>query len=81
MLVLLCAAGCGGGHPHPRPAPGPSLSTGLTEYDPAVLAGPEGVTLRPRFARVVVLWSAVQPRPDAPPNWDARGAGGFGVRA
>ena len=46
-----------------------------------MLAGPEPVALRPRFARVAVLWSAVQPRRDAPPNWDAPGAGGFSVRA
>jgi hypothetical protein len=30
---------------------------------------------------VVVLWSAVQPRPGAAPDWDAPGAGGFSVRA
>jgi hypothetical protein len=29
----------------------------------------------------MVLWSAVQPRPGAAPDWDAPGAGGFSARA
>jgi hypothetical protein len=45
------------------------------------MASPAALGLRPRFARVVVAWSAVQPRPGAPPDWDAPGTGGFSVRA
>jgi hypothetical protein len=52
----------------------------LTEYDPAAIDGPAG-ELRPRYARLYVLWSAVQPRPGARFDWDAGGSGGFSVRA
>ncbi|MDX6698050.1 MAG: hypothetical protein QOE65_1447 [Solirubrobacteraceae bacterium] len=70
-------SGCGG-----KASPGrPTLDTGLTEFDPAALAGPSGRALRPRYARVYVLWSAVQPTAGARPDWDAPGTGGFSPRA
>jgi hypothetical protein len=71
-------AGCGGDeHPGPRE---PALTTGLTEYDPALLDGPRAGALRPRYARLVVLWSAAQPRPEREPDWDAAGTGGHSPR-
>ena len=91
-LVLL-AAGCGDGGDG-RTGEGPALSAGLTEFDPALLdptatggTGPVArararlFALRPRFARVVIIWSAVQPSAAAPLDWDAPGSGGHGARA
>nr|MDQ4041301.1 hypothetical protein [Actinomycetota bacterium] len=40
--------------------PSASLAVGLTEFSPAALTGPLGRALRPRHARVYVLWSGVQ---------------------
>jgi hypothetical protein len=68
---------CGGDESRARP----SLDTGITEYDPATLAGPRGRALRPRYARVYVLWSGVQPSAGAPLDWDAPGTAGFSPRA
>jgi hypothetical protein len=39
------------------------------------------VALRPRYTRLIVPWSAVQPRPGAAPDWDAPATGGFSIRA
>ncbi|MGI8512576.1 MAG: hypothetical protein ACR2NH_08095, partial [Solirubrobacteraceae bacterium] len=91
-LVLL-AAGCGDGGDG-RTGEGPALSVGLTEFDPALLdptatggTGPVArararlFALRPRFARVVIIWSSVQPSAAAPLDWDAPGSGGHGARA
>jgi hypothetical protein len=91
------AGGCGEVAPRPSLLPSRDrLALGLTEFDPALvtppgagpaLAGPLGrararlAALRPRYLRVLVLWSAVQPRAGEAPNWDAPGAGGHSVRA
>ncbi|HVE67803.1 MAG TPA: hypothetical protein VNB64_04405 [Solirubrobacteraceae bacterium] len=78
MATLLAVlAGCGGDESPDRIF----LATGLTEFDPATLTGPRGRALRPRYARVYVLWSAVQPAAGARPDWDVAGTGGFGARA
>jgi hypothetical protein len=77
VAALVVLSGCG----EKKESPRSSLATGLTEFDPATLAGPRGRALRPRYARVYVLWSAVQPEAGAAPNWDAQGTGGFAPRA
>ena len=84
---LLAVAGCGGGDHHARPKPPPTrpeppLVLGVTEANPFLLAPtatPAPFTawrdrlaaLKPRYLRVLVVWSQVQPDPDAPPNWSA----------
>jgi hypothetical protein len=75
--VLLGVWGCGADE---NPSPPGSLATGLTEYDPAAIAA-RARELDPRYTRIYVLWSAVQPRPGARFDWDADGSGGFSVRA
>jgi hypothetical protein len=76
--VLLCGvSACGDDE---NPTPGGSLATGLTEYDPAAITG-RARQLHPRYARLYVLWSAVQPRSGSRLDWDADGSGGFSVRA
>jgi hypothetical protein len=77
-VAALTPAACGDDDEPPEPRG--SLVTGLTEYSPAALEG-RARELRPRYARVYVLWSGVQPRPGAPVDWDAPGSGGFSVRA
>lgn len=77
------------------PGPG-SLAVGLSEFDPALIAPPgpprRGLgqlraaslrlgLLRPRYFRLVVLWSEVQRRPGRYFNWSARGSGGHSVVA
>ncbi len=75
--AVLGVTACGNGR---TPEPRGSLATGLTEYDPLALTG-RARELHPRYARIYVLWSAVQPRRAAAPDWDAPGAGGYSVRA
>ena len=77
LLAAASLAACGDedGAPHG------SLAVGLTEFDPALLTGARGRALRPRYARIYVLWSAVQPRRGMEPDWDARGTAGFAPRA
>ncbi len=77
VALLFGVSACGGDE---NPAPRGSLATGLTEYDPAAMAG-RARELRPRYARLFVLWSAVQRRPGARFDWDVDGSGGFSVRA
>jgi hypothetical protein len=74
---VFAVSACGGDE---NPAPRGSLATGLTEYAPATM-GDRARELHPRYARLYVLWSAVQPRPGARFDWDADGSGGFSVRA
>ena len=76
-MLLFGVSACGDDE---NPAPRGSLATGLTEYAPAAIAG-RARELHPRYARLYVLWSAVQPRPGARFDWDAEGSGGFSVRA
>jgi len=71
------------------------LAIGLTEFDPALIApvgdrargGPAAraarrlARIRPRVLRLMVLWSAVQPRRARAPDWDAPAIGGHSVRA
>jgi hypothetical protein len=71
--------------PLAAPAGGPSLAVGITEPNPNLVAAPGARTVPPQWARwrdelaairpvlyrLVVDWSAVQPRADAPPNLDA----------
>jgi len=66
------------------PAPGPSLALGITEPNPNLVAAPgarevpaqwarwrdELAAVRPTLYRLVIDWSAVQPRPGAPPDFD-----------
>jgi hypothetical protein len=82
---VLAFAGCGGGHDHARPrprppAPRPPLALGVTEANPFLLApGRTPFTpwrdrlaaLKPRYVRLLVVWSQVQPLPDSPPDWTA----------
>ena len=75
--MLFGVSACGSDE---NPVPRGALATGLTEYDPAAMAG-RARELQPRYARLYVLWSAVQPRPAARFDWDADGSGGFSVRA
>jgi hypothetical protein len=71
------------------PAPAPSLAVGITEPNPNLVAAPdtrsvppewarwrdELAAIRPALYRLVVDWSAVQPQPGAPPNWDVPQSG------
>jgi len=86
VLLAALATGCGGGHharprAAARPAP-PPLALGVTEANPFLLepaatapafaAWRERLAaLRPRYLRLLVVWSQVQPSPDAPPDWSA----------
>jgi hypothetical protein len=76
-VLLFGVSACGDDE---NPAPRGSLATGLTEYDPAAMAG-RARELHPRYARLYVLWSAVQRRAGARFDWDAENSGGFSVRA
>ncbi len=76
-MLLFGVSACGDDE---NPVPRGSLATGLTEYAPAAIAG-RARELHPRYARLYVLWSAVQRRPGARFDWDAEGSGGFSVRA
>lgn len=73
---------------------GGGLAIGLTEFDPTLIAPPgpprPGIgqaraaslrlgLLRPRYFRLVVLWSEVQRRPGRSFNWSARSSGGYSV--
>src|SRR4051812_10146271 len=85
--LLAVAGCGGGHHarpkpPAPEPRPEPPLVLGVTEANPFLLAPtatPAPFTawrdrlaaLKPRYLRVLVVWSQVQPRPDAPPDWTA----------
>ena len=68
---------------HPPPATRkPALELGLTEADPRLLiaarpgsAGARAVALKPRYVRVLVDWSRVQPRAHRAPNWNAPAGG------
>ena len=65
----------------------------MTEFNPGLLgpvapggqpAGIEGLraqalALRPKYFRVMVIWSAIQPRPNRPPDWEAPSIGGYSV--
>jgi hypothetical protein len=77
-VAALTPAACG--NDNDRPGPRGSLATGLTEYSPAAIEG-RARELRPRYLRLYVLWSGVQPRAGAPVDWDASSSGGFSVRA
>lgn len=71
--------------PCPQPPPAklsPPLDIGLTESDPQLLvrgepgsAGAEAVALHPRYVRVLVNWSRVQPRASRAPDWDVPAGG------
>jgi hypothetical protein len=68
--------------PLDAPADGPSLALGITEPNPNLVAAPGARTvppewtswrdelarIRPAVYRLVVVWSVVQPRADAPPD-------------
>jgi hypothetical protein len=81
----LALAGCGDGddaRPRPQPPPPrPPLVVGLTEANPSLYspgAVAPGFTaardrlaaLRPELLRVLVVWSQLQPSPEAAPDWD-----------
>ena len=72
--------------PTPTPTPRAGApAIGITEANPALVwsaaerpgesppfarARAELSALRPTYYRLMVSWAGVQPRPDAPPNWD-----------
>ncbi len=76
LTAAVLLSGCG----EEGREPSASLAVGLTEFSPAALTGPLGRALRPRYARVYVLWSGVQRSASARLDWDAPGTAGFGVR-
>jgi hypothetical protein len=71
------------------PASGPSLAVGITEANPSLVAAPDARAVPPEWERwraelgriepdlyrMVVDWSAVQPDPGAPPNFDVAQSG------
>lgn len=71
------------------PPDGPSLAVGITEPNPALVGAPgsrevppewvrwrdELTRIEPELYRLVVVWDAVQPRPDAPANLDLPNGG------
>jgi hypothetical protein len=72
--------------PEPPQPPPPRLAIGLAEQNPYLIvpgAVPEAfrvwrdraVALRPRWFRLIVDWSKVQPDPGAPPDWDRQSDG------
>jgi hypothetical protein len=83
-LLLIGCAGCGG-REEPAFTPAGSPAIGITEASPALVWAPGArrreaepfqseraglAALHPRYYRLQVDWSLVQPRPDAAPNWD-----------
>jgi hypothetical protein len=75
--VALAAAGCGG-----ESTPRPRLALGVTEGNPYLVspgAVPEQFEpwrdalagLRPRYLRLLIVWSHLQPRANEPPDWSA----------
>ena len=91
-LAAMCAlAGCGDEH---QDATG-ELSIGLTEFHPALLSPADVagrppnaallrerlLALRPRWYRLQVDWSAAQPSPGRPPDWEEPGTGGYSPAA
>jgi hypothetical protein len=78
LVAALALPGCGAvDHP---PAPPRALLLGVTEGNPFLISpGPVPerferwrdllTELRPRYLRLLVVWSQLQPRRDAPPDW------------
>ena len=81
LLGLAGVAGCG---EKAEPVRAPGLSVGITEFNPNLFWSaaarpdlPDGfgpwrdrlAAIRPAHYRLVVNWSAVQPDPQAPPDW------------
>ena len=79
VLAALALAGCGA--VDRPPAPPRALQLGVTEGNPFLIR-PGAVPprferwrdllseLRPRYLRMLVVWSQLQPSPDRPPDWD-----------
>lgn len=70
----------------PRAEPEGGLEIGVAEQNPHLIRPGEVpaafapwrdrlVAMRPRWFRLMIDWSRVQPSADAPPNWDAAGDG------
>ena len=80
-LTLAAIADAPSDPPSPPPPPEPALRLGLTESNPHLIS-PTGApalapwrervaALRPHYARVMVDWAEIQPRPDAAPDFGA----------
>src|SRR4051812_16913176 len=82
-VAALALAGCGAADKPPTPAPPPAppgLVLGVTEGNPYLIrpgAVPRPFArwrdllaeLHPRYLRLLVIWSQLQPRRDQPPDW------------
>jgi len=75
--AVATAAGCGGAS-----TATPPLALGVTEGNPYLVAPGPGparfapwrdalAVLRPRYLRLLVVWSTIQPRAGRPPDWSA----------